>query len=185
MQGPVDPPTGGDAGRLHGEHPRVAAPARRHPAPRGASRDLADTAHHRAAALKEKTVGDTLSAKGVSWAWYAGGWDEALADGRQDPKAKRNVIYTRDAGSPNFQPHHQPFNYYARFAPGSADRARHLKDVTTFLADIEKGTLPQVAFYKPTGRLNQHPSYTDLASGDEHLADVSGCGRARSGQGWR
>ncbi|TMH75889.1 MAG: acid phosphatase, partial [Betaproteobacteria bacterium] len=50
--------------------------------------------------------------------------------------------------------------------------ARHLKDVTTFLADIEKGALPQVAFYKPTGRLNQHPSYTDLASGDEHLSDV-------------
>ena len=24
-----------------------------------------------------KTVGDTLSAKGISWAWYAGGWDAA------------------------------------------------------------------------------------------------------------
>ena len=138
----------------------------------GASLDLADTARHPVPPLKEKTIGDTLSAKSVSWVWYAGGWNEALADGRQDPKAKRNVIYNRDTGSPIFQPHHQPFNYYARFAPGTADRARHLKDVTTFLADIEKGTLPQVAFYKPTGRLNQHPSYTDLASGDEHLADV-------------
>jgi phospholipase C len=138
----------------------------------GASLDLADTARHPVPPLKEKTIGDTLSAKGVSWVWYAGGWNEALADGRQDPKAKRNVIYNRDKGSPIFQPHHQPLNYYARFAPGTADRARHLKDGTTFLADIEKGTLPQVAFYKPTGRFNQHPSYTDLASGDEHLADV-------------
>jgi len=138
----------------------------------GASPDLADTAHHPVPPLREKTIGDTLSAKGVSWVWYAGGWNEALADGRQDPKAKRNVIYNRDTGSPNFQPHHQPFNYYARFAPGTADRARHLKDVTAFLADIEKGTLPRVAFYKPTGRLNQHPSYTDLVSGDEHIADV-------------
>src|SRR5204862_6587730 len=92
-------------------------------------------------------------------------------DGRQDPKAKRKVLYNREAGSPNFQPHQQPFNYYARCAPGTADRARHLKDVTAFLADIEKGTLPQVAFYKPTGRLNQHPSYPDLARGDEHIAD--------------
>ena len=84
--------------------------------------------HPGAAVQTQKTIGDTLSAKGVSWAWYAGGWDAALADGRQDPKAKRTVIYNRGAGSPIFQPHHQPFNYYARFAPGSADRARHLKD---------------------------------------------------------
>jgi acid phosphatase len=26
-----------------------------------------------------------------------------------------------------------------------------------------------VAFYKPVGRLNQHPSYTDLAQGDAHI----------------
>ena len=92
------------------------------------SRELADPARHPAPAFTEKTIGDRLSAKGVSWAWYAGGWDAAVADGRQDPKAKRGVIYNRDAGSPIFQPHHQPLNYYARFAPGSADRARHLKD---------------------------------------------------------
>ena len=82
------------------------------------------------------------------------------------------MIYNRDKGSPIFQPHHQPFNYYARFAPGTADRVRHLKDYADFIADIERGALPQVAFYKPTGRVNQHPSYTDLASGDAHIADL-------------
>jgi Phosphoesterase family. len=25
------------------------------------------------------TIGDRLSDKGVSWAWYAGGWDDAVA----------------------------------------------------------------------------------------------------------
>src|SRR5260221_1547190 len=112
----------------------------------GASLDLADTAHHPVPPLKEKTIGDTRSAKRVSWVWYAGGWNEALADGRQDPKAKRNVIYNRDTGSPNFQPHHQPFNYYARLAPGTADRARHPKEVTTFLAASEKAKPPRAAF---------------------------------------
>src|SRR5204862_7394027 len=96
----------------------------------------------------------------------------ALPAGRQAPKAKRNALYDLATGRPIVQPHHQPLTHYARLAPGTAHRARHLKDVTAFLADIEKGTLPQVAFYKPTGRLNQHPSYTDLASGDEHIADV-------------
>ncbi len=119
-----------------------------------------------------KTVGDTLSAKGVSWAWYAGGWNEALADGRRPAEEKRRVIYTRENGSANFQPHHQPFNYFARFAPGTADRAKHLKDGDDFFRDIETGNLPQVVFYKPVGRLNQHPSYTDLITGDEHVAEV-------------
>jgi len=138
----------------------------------GGSTDLADPAGHPVPPVTLKSIGDTLSAKGVSWAWYAGGWNAALADGRRDPKAKRAVIYNRDPGSPIFQPHHQPFNYYARFAPGTADRARHLKDGDDLLRDIERGTLPQVSFYKPAGRVNEHPSYTDLASGDAHIHDI-------------
>jgi len=119
-----------------------------------------------------KTIGDTLSAKGVSWAWYAGGWNAALADSQQPPGAKRRVIYSREPGSPMFQAHHQPFNYFARFAPGTPDRERHLKDGADFLAAIDAGTLPQVAFYKPAGVVTQHPSYTDLAQGDAHLDEV-------------
>jgi phospholipase C len=122
--------------------------------------------------LKEKTIGDTLSAKGVSWAWYAGGFNAALADGRRAPEEKRTVIYSREKDALMYQPHHQPFNYYARFAPGTADRARHLKDYDDLVRDIAGGTLPQVVFYKPAGRFNQHPSYTDLASGDEHLDEL-------------
>ncbi|MBK4733447.1 acid phosphatase [Noviherbaspirillum pedocola] len=138
----------------------------------GGSADFADPAKHPVPPQHAKTIGDTLSAKGVSWTWYAGGWNAAVADGRKTPGEKRAVIYNRDAGSPNFQPHHQPFNYFARFAPGTPDRAAHLKDGDDFLAAIDKGTLPQVAFYKPAGRLTQHPSYTDIQSGDVHLAEL-------------
>ena len=134
------------------------------------SRDLADPTRFPAPPFRDRTIGDTLSDRGVSWAWYAGGWDAALADGRQDPRIKRSVIYNRDKGSPIFQPHHQPFNYYARFAPGTPDRARYLKDEKDFVAAIDAGTLPQVAFFKPAGRYTEHPSYTDVVSGDEHIA---------------
>ena len=135
----------------------------------GGDPDHADPAKHPAPPLTATTIGDTLSQKGVSWAWYAGGWDLALADGRQPPDVKRSVIYARAPGSPNFQAHHQPFNYYARFAPGTHDRAAHLKDEKDFVSAIEQGTLPQVAFLKPAGRYTEHPSYTDLMSGDEHI----------------
>lgn len=136
----------------------------------GGNLELADESREPVPPQTAKTIGDTLSAKGVSWAWYSGGWNEASADGRREPKEERAAIYNLEPGSLMFQPHHQPFNYYARFAPGGADRARHLKDVSDFLVSIDQGTLPHVAFYKPTGRLNQHPSYTDLTAGDEHIA---------------
>jgi phospholipase C len=95
-----------------------------------------------------------------------------LADGMQPPDAKRQVIYQRADDSLNFQPHHQPFNYFAHFAPGTAARAAHLKDGDDFLADIQAGTLPAVSFYKPAGRDSQHPSYTDIMTGDAHISGI-------------
>ena len=82
------------------------------------------------------------------------------------------MIYHSAAPSPNFQPHHQPFNYYSRFAPGTPDRAKFLKDGEDFMSDIGAGKLPAVSFYKPAGRDNQHPSYTNVMRGDTHIADV-------------
>jgi acid phosphatase len=135
----------------------------------GGDSRLADPAKHPLPvqdSTRVRTIGDTLSAKGVDWAWYAGGWDAALAD--------RANIYNN--GTPNFQPHHQPFNYFSRFDPttaaGQYERMAHLKDYSDLLAAISKGKLPPVAFYKPQGSLNQHPGYTDVMSGDAHIAYV-------------
>lgn len=124
----------------------------------------------------QKTLGDTLSAKHVDWAWYAGAWDLALADGTQAPDEPRKVIFNKANGAPNFQPHHQPFNYFARFDPrtetGREQRAKHFKDYKDLQTDIANGTLPSVVFYKPQGNLNQHPGYSDVMSGDEHIGDL-------------
>jgi acid phosphatase len=112
---------------------------------------------------KDKTIGDLLSAKGVSWAWYSGAWQNTL-----DGKNKSPV--------PNFQFHHQPLNYFASFAPGTTARAQHLKDGglngVEFIKAIDAGVLPHVAFYKPQGNLNEHSGYADVLSGDAHIADV-------------
>ena len=118
--------------------------------------------------LTQATIGDTLDAKGVPWAWYAGGWN-AVSPGA--PEA-RNQIYR---GKVNFQPHHQPFNYYTAFDPLTKAEARqqHLRDFDSqFLADAAAGQLPAVSFYKPQGNLNQHAGYANLADGDAHLAEV-------------
>ncbi|HZR73042.1 acid phosphatase [Bradyrhizobium sp.] len=111
----------------------------------------------------DKTIGDLLSEKGISWAWYSGAWQRALDGDRSKPV-------------PNFQFHHQPFNYFANYAPGTAARAQHLKDGgmngVEFIKAIDAGQLPQVTFYKPQGNLNEHAGYADVAAGDEHIADV-------------
>jgi acid phosphatase len=122
----------------------------------------------------EATIGDRLSAKNVSWAWYTGAWRAAIADGARDPAAKRQAIYEPRIGAPNLQAHHQPFNYYARFDPvaHASDRAAHLKDYDDLLADAAAGKLPQVVFYKPQGNLNQHAGYASMQAGDEHVADL-------------
>ncbi len=112
-------------------------------------------------AQSAKTIGDTLSAKGISWKWYAGGWNVAQTD--------RGQIYKDGV---KFQAHHQPFNYFQRFAPGSSDRVEHLKDEDDLLADIAAGSLPHVVFYKPQGTFNEHPGYADVLSGDQHITDL-------------
>lgn len=116
------------------------------------------------------TIGDRLSDRGVSWIWYSGGWDQALADSVQPGGARRGVIYSNRPNSVDFQPHHQPYNYFLRYAPGTPARQEHLQDVARLYADIEHNTLPQVVFYKPTGDLDEHSGYTDVASGDAHIA---------------
>lgn len=120
------------------------------------------------------TIGDELTKKNVDWAWYAGGWQLAIEGRGEDGDSD---LFPE---SPNFQPHHQPFNYYKSFAPGSAARSKYLRDGgigntaknNHFIADIEAGKLPTVAFYKPQGNLNLHAGYADITSGDEHLAYV-------------
>jgi phospholipase C len=109
------------------------------------------------------TIGDLLSAKNVSWAWYGGAWQDALDGKRSSP-------------TPNFQYHHQPFNYYAAFAPGTTERAAHLRDGgfggDKFIDAIDRADLPHVTFYKPQGNLNEHSGYADVRSGDQHIANV-------------
>ncbi len=138
-----------------------------------------------------KTIGDMLTAKNVTWKWYGGAWSAAVADGVQDPAARRAVIYAAgpngvaNATSVDFQPHHQPFNYYSAFDPvrHATERAAHLKDFNDLVADAAAGTLPSVAFYKPEGEFNQHEGNTNLADGDAKIADL--IAKLQAGPQWK
>jgi len=106
--------------------------------------------------MDEPTIGDRLSEKNISWAWYSGGWNDALA-GKADK---------------TFQFHHQPFAYFKKYADGTAAKKEHLKDGADFIVDIKNDKLPAVSFYKPLGEFNLHPGYANLTNGDAHIASI-------------
>jgi acid phosphatase len=101
------------------------------------------------------TIGDRLSDAGVSWAWYAGGWDDAVA------------------GKPatTFQFHHQPFSYFSRYGEGMPGR-QHLLDETRFLSGLTEGTLPAVSFIKPLGIFDEHAGYSAVEAAESHAVEL-------------
>ncbi|NRF39684.1 alkaline phosphatase family protein [Pedobacter foliorum] len=101
-------------------------------------------------------IGDRLSDKGISWAWYSGGWN--------------NIIEGKPA--PSFTYHHQPFAYFSRYAEGTKGRKEHLKDETEFLEAANKGTLPAVSFVKPIGLENEHPGESTITGGESHAVKL-------------
>ena len=85
-------------------------------------------------------IGDELTDAGISWNWYSGGWDDAAAG----------------HPGPLFQYHHQPFNYFADYAPGQPGRA-HLQDEKNFISAAQDGTLPTVSLREAVRRGERAP----------------------------
>lgn len=106
--------------------------------------------------IEYDTIGDRLSDKNVSWSWYSGGFDDAIA-------LKGDQIH--------YQYHHNPFLYFARYAPESEGR-QHLKDEKAFLSELEEGKLPSVVFFKPSAADNQHPGYASISAADKKLSQI-------------
>ena len=95
------------------------------------------------------TIGDRLSEKGISWAWYSEGWDDAVA-GRKN----------------NFAYNHEPFLYFKNYVEGTEGR-KHLQDQNDFLKAAHDGTLPSVSFVKPGGGNDEHPGGSDVYSSEQ------------------
>jgi acid phosphatase len=132
------------------------------------------------------TIGDRLSARDVDWAWYSGGWSNANGDidapgwtnsatACTDPNTLPGSVFP-SCPDKLFQFHHQPFNYFASFAPGTRARREHLRDEEEFIAATTASTkhcrLKPVSFIKPIGAENEHPGYASEHEGSSHLVDL-------------
>ncbi len=140
--------------------------------------------------LDDATIGDRLDDKHIEWAWYAGGWDnvEGRRDGRgwtngsgphcaeaqgADAHANETVIDgVLRCPDKSFQYHHQPFDYFSKYAPGQEERSKRLRDEEEFFDAARTGNLPAVSFVKPLGSENEHPGYASEDKGDSHLVKL-------------
>ena len=106
---------------------------------------------------KKPNIGDRLIEGKVSWAWYSGGWDEAVQKDGKDKEFNKE-----------FQYHHQPLLYFESFKDGSENKKRYIRDEQRFFSALSTDSLPSVCFIKPFGTENEHPGYSDLWLGMEH-----------------
>jgi phospholipase C len=107
-------------------------------------------------ALAYDTIGDRLSDKNISWGWYSGGYDSALAG---------------EGDKVNYQYHHNPFLYFSNYTP-STDGRTHLKDEKEFFNELASGKLPHVVFFKPSAADNQHPGYASINAADTKIKEI-------------
>jgi phospholipase C len=109
-----------------------------------------------------RTLGEALNEKHISWAYYGGAYNAAVAlqhnPTSTDPTVLIGAAYCNIC---NFE------SYATKIMGDPAQRAAHIKDATDFFAAIESNTLPAVSFVKPDGLLDGHPasSKIDLLEG--------------------
>jgi phospholipase C len=109
-----------------------------------------------------RTIGEALNDKGISWAYYGGAYNAAIAF-QHDPKNPDPLVQIGRSycNICNFE------SYTNAIMGNTAQRTAHIKDATDFFAAIANSTLPAVSFVKPDGLLDGHPasSKEDLFEG--------------------
>jgi phospholipase C len=107
--------------------------------------------------INTRTIGDALNEKGISWAYYGGAYNAAVAlqhnPTSTDPTVQIGAAYCNIC---NFE------SYATTIMGDPAQRTAHIKDATDVFAAIDSETLPAVSFVKPDGLLDGHPASSKL-----------------------
>jgi phospholipase C len=132
-----------------------------------------------------RTIGDELNEKNISWAYFGGSYNDAVALSNDavtagtaglvnsstalgeaaiaDPAHSLGVAYCQICN---------PFQYATSIMGNPAQRAAHIKDTVDLLADIQGDTLPSVSFGKPDGLLDGHPSSSKIDLFEAYVQQV-------------
>jgi phospholipase C len=132
-----------------------------------------------------RTIGDALNDKKISWAYFGGSYNDAVA-------LSNDAVTAGTAGLVNSStalgeaaladPAHalgvaycqicNPFQYATSIMGDPAQRTAHIKDTVDLLADIQSDTLPSVSFGKPDGLLDGHPQSSKIDLFEAYVQQV-------------
>jgi phospholipase C len=109
-----------------------------------------------------RTIGEALNEKAISWAYYGGAYNAAVAL-QHDPTNPNPAVQVGAAycNICNFE------SYSNAIMGDPNQRAAHIKDTIDFFNAIDDNSLPAVSYVKPDGLLDGHPasSKVDLFGG--------------------
>ncbi|MDR3469798.1 MAG: alkaline phosphatase family protein [Xanthobacteraceae bacterium] len=127
-----------------------------------------------------RTIGDALTAKNISWAYFGGAYNDAVA--------LSNAAVATNPSKPNLStaaaadPAHalgtaycqicNPFSYMTSIMGNPTQRAAHIKDTADLITGIETNTLPSVSIGKPDGLLDGHPSSSKIDLFEGYVQNV-------------
>jgi phospholipase C len=130
-----------------------------------------------------RTIGDALNAKNLGWAYYAGEYNNAVALANfatANPTVLNNTTVGPLTAAALADPAHamgalycqicNPFQYATSIMTNNP--SLHLKDTVDMIAEIQNGTLPSVAFGKPDGILDGHPSSSKVDLFEAYVQNI-------------
>lgn len=121
-----------------------------------------------------KNIGDLLNAAGITWGWFAGGFNLSIVNPDGSTGCNRQSTSAIAGTQGDYVPHHTPFQYYASTANPtharpksvktigySGDPANHNYDVNDFFSAVAAGNFPAVSFLKAIAIQDAHPGNSD------------------------
>lgn len=143
----------------------------------GATRDQAQ--------LGGKNIGDLLTAAGVSWGSFMGGFDLTVRNPNGTTGCSRSTTsVVTQSPQADYIPHHAFFQYHASTAnprhtrPSSISEighdgpANHNYDINDFFTAVSGGNFPTVSFLKATAYQDGHAGYSDPLDEQQFLVTV-------------
>ncbi|WP_020177340.1 alkaline phosphatase family protein [Methyloferula stellata] len=118
-----------------------------------------------------RTIGDSLTEKNISWAYFGGAYNDAVALANDEVAANPSNPTNLSAAAVNDPAHAigvaycqicNPFQYSTSIMGNATQRAAHIKDTQDLVADIQNNTLPAVSIGKPDGLLDGHPQSSKI-----------------------
>ena len=103
-----------------------------------------------------RTIGDALNEKGVSWAYYGGGYDAAVRVANGSTDSVDQLI------AANYCDICNAFSYAGSIMGDAQQRGAHIKDAIDFFHALDKGELPAVSYVKPDSLVDGHPASSKL-----------------------